>query len=249
MSSRVTAVSRRLSPRRHRRQRRYRLMLEHRTRRDHQSGLAGPADQLDRHDAVAAKLEEVVVDADRRKPQRLGKQRAQHLFVRRARQPPHQHNGRLRRGQRPPVELAVRRQRQPLQHHERRRHHVVRQQPRNMRPQCRCIRSRSALRRHHVGHQPQRSAGLGNRVGGCPHRRRATTAACATPACRLSAASISPGSMRKPRSFTCASARPRNSSTPSWRQRARSPVRYIRPPAAPNGSATNRSAVRPERPR
>ena len=49
---------------RHRRQRRHRLMLEHRARRDHQPGLAGPADQLDRHDAVAAQLEEVVVDAD-----------------------------------------------------------------------------------------------------------------------------------------------------------------------------------------
>ena len=36
--------------------------------------------------------------------------------------------------------------------------------------------------------------------------------------------------MRKPRSFTCASARPRHSSTPSARQRARSPLRYIRPP-------------------
>ena len=43
-----------------------------------------------------------------------------------------------------------------------------------------------------------------------------------------STASISPGSIRKPRSFTCASARPRNSSTPSARHRARSPVRYIR---------------------
>ena len=32
-------------------------------------------------------------------------------------------------------------------------------------------------------------------------------------------------------------------------QRARSPVRYIRLPGAPNGSATNRAAVRPGRPR
>ena len=57
---------------------------------------------------------------------------------------------------------------------------------------------------------------------------RATTTACDTPACRSSTASISPGSIRNPRSFTCASARPRNSSTPSDRHRARSPVRYIR---------------------
>ena len=76
---------------------------------------------------------------------------------------------------------------------------------------------------------------------------RAITAACATAPWPSSAASISPGSMRKPRSFTCASARPRNSSTPSARQRARSPLRYIRLPAGPNGSATNRSAVSPAR--
>ena len=43
---------------------------------------------------------------------------------------------------------------------------------------------------------------------------RAITAACATSACRSSAASISPGSMRKPRTFTCASARPRKSKHP-----------------------------------
>ena len=59
---------------------------------------------------------------------------------------------------------------------------------------------------------------------------RAITAACATSPCPTSAASISPGSIRNPRTFTCASARPRNSSTPSPRQRARSPVRYIRLP-------------------
>src|SRR6516225_7084449 len=62
---------------------------------------------------------------------------------------------------------------------------------------------------------------------------RATTAACDTLSCRTSAASISPGSIRKPRTLTCWSARPTNSKTPSARQRARSPLRYIRPPAAP----------------
>ena len=64
-----------------------------------------------------------------RKPQRLGKQTAQHLLVRRARQTPQRRHRRLRRRQRPPVELAVRRQRQTIQQHERLRHHVVRQQP------------------------------------------------------------------------------------------------------------------------
>ena len=52
----------------------------------------------------------------------------------------------------------------------------------------------------------------------------------ATPGCSTSAASISPGSIRKPRIFTCSSARPRNSSAPSARQRTRSPVRYSRAP-------------------
>src|SRR6266699_3765001 len=54
--------------------------------------------------------------------------------------------------------------------------------------------------------------------------------------------------MRKPRTLTGWSARPTNSKTPSPRQRARSPLRYIRPPAAPKRSATKRSPVRPPRP-
>lgn len=76
---------------------------------------------------------------------------------------------------------------------------------------------------------------------------RTTTAAVATSGWRASSASISPGSIRKPRSLTWPSARPRNSSEPSRRRRTRSPVRYIREPGAPNGSAVNRSAVRPGR--
>ena len=76
---------------------------------------------------------------------------------------------------------------------------------------------------------------------------RATTAASATPASPNRAASISPGSIRNPRSLTCASDRPTNSRTPSRRHRPTSPVRYIRQPAAPNGSATNRSDVKPNR--
>ena len=50
------------------------------------------------------------------------------------------------------------------------------------------------------------------------------------PGCRTSAVSISPSSTRKPRSFTWLSMRPRYSSVPSARQRARSPVRYSRAP-------------------
>ena len=87
-----------------------------------------------------------------------------------------------------------------------------------------------ARRRHHVGRtEPLPSP------SGTSDPRRAITAACATPACRSSAASISPGSMRKPRSFTCASARPRKSSTPS-----RTPARQV-------AGAVHPAARRPER--
>ncbi len=78
---------------------------------------------------------------------------------------------------------------------------------------------------------------------------RTSTAACAISLCDASAVSISPSSMRKPRSLTWSSARPRYSRFPSVRQRTTSPVRYMRSPGPPKGLATNRSAVRPGRPR
>ena len=58
------------------------------------------------------------------------------------------------------------------------------------------------------------------------------TRASPTAGCAESALSISPGSMRKPRIFTCSSSRPMNSSVPSAFQRSRSPVRYIRAPGS-----------------
>ncbi len=54
--------------------------------------------------------------------------------------------------------------------------------------------------------------------------------------------------MRKPRTFTWSSTRPRNSNCPPQDHRTTSPVRYIRAPGPPNGSATNRPAVSPARP-
>ena len=78
---------------------------------------------------------------------------------------------------------------------------------------------------------------------------RTVTAAWATPGQAASTASTSPGSIRNPRILTCSSARPQNTSCPSGVHRARSPVRYIRSPPAPNGHAINRSAVSPARPR
>ena len=139
-----------------------------------------------------------------------------------------------RRRQRPPVELAVRRQRQPLQHHERRRHHVVRQQRRHMLPQRRRIQRQ---RRPSPPRTPPAAARRQRRRRLHPHRHRAARSRrpAPPPSCRCSAASISPGSMRKPRSFTCASARPRKSSTPS-----RAPARQV-------AGAVHPAARRPER--
>ena len=89
---------------------------------------------------------------------------------------------------------------------------------------------------HDVGHQPLVARHvLARQHHGLAHVRRA----------RPARASISPSSMRKPRTFTWWSVRPRNSSCAvRQRQRARSPVRYSRAPGSPpNGSGTKRSAV------
>ena len=81
------------------------------------------------------------------------------------------------------------------------------------------------------GRRPRRPPGRRPAAGPRPRPERAATAHSRTPGWRGSAASTSPGSTRKPRTLTCSSARPRNSSRPSARQRARSPVRYRRAPA------------------
>ncbi|MNL16730.1 hypothetical protein D3C87_1377820 [compost metagenome] len=72
---------------------------------------------------------------------------------------------------------------------------------------------------------------------------RSMTNASRTPSCSIRQASISPSSIRNPRIFTCWSMRPRYSTTPSARNRARSPLRYSRAPGT-KGSGTKRSAVR-----
>eukprot|EP00966_Prymnesium_polylepis_P231987 5366901-Prymnesium_polylepis.2 len=60
---------------------------------------------------------------------------------------------------------------------------------------------------------------------GSPMSVRKRTIASTTPGCMLSACSISPNSMRWPRSFTWKSTRPPNSISPLGIQRTRSPVR------------------------
>src|SRR6266516_2664864 len=117
------------------------LMLKHRTRRDHQPRLARSAHKLDRDDAVATEREEVVVDPNTLQSQYLGKQPAQQLLLRTARQTQNTRTN-LRRRQRTAVKLPVRRQRKMIQNNDRRRHHVVGKARHNIRPQRRRIRSR-----------------------------------------------------------------------------------------------------------
>ncbi len=127
----------------------------------------------------------------------------------------------VRRRQRATVQLAVGRQRKTIQHHDRRRHHVLRQPRPKMRTQRRRIRPPQPRRRNHIANQlPAARAVLARnhrslRNAPLPNQRRLDLP-------RLNPETRAPS--------TCASARPRNSSTPSTRQRAKSPVRYIRPP-------------------
>ena len=78
--------------------------------------------------------------------------------------------------------------------------------------------------------------------GDAPSVRTSATEA-ATPGQRSIAASISPSSMRKPRTFTWKSLRPTYSNCPASFHLARSPLRYIRSPELPNGSGRNRTEV------
>src|SRR6266699_2548817 len=99
------------------------------------------ADHTRRKQRMAPKRKKVVVDPNPLQAQNLGKQRAQQLLLRTARQT-HHPSTHLRRRQRTAVQLPVRRQRQTVQNNDRRRHHVVGKARPNMRPQRRRIRSR-----------------------------------------------------------------------------------------------------------
>ena len=189
---------------------------------------------------MPAKLEEVVVDPDPLHPQHLGKQRAQDLLLRRARPPPQRqtasdpaqaaHGGPACRSASAAADPAPPAQTAPCS-----------QAAAPASPQRTAATSSAAPgRRNHVTHQPRLTRTLLARH----HRRLRNT--------RLRR-KAQPRS-RQARSGTRAAspARPPGPGTPAPRQTAsapRSPLRYIRLPAAPNGSATNRSAVSPNRPR
>src|SRR5215468_1406844 len=96
---------------------------------------------------MPAKREKVILNPDTLQSQYLGKQRAQQLLARIARQTQNT-STKLRRRQRPAVQLPVRSQRQTIQNNDRRRHHVVGQPRSNMRPQRRPIHSRTRRQNH-----------------------------------------------------------------------------------------------------
>ena len=189
-------------------------MLEHRARRDRQTRPPRPAHQLDRHDAVAAKLEEVVLDADPRKPQHLGKQPAQHRLLRVARRTLHSapttapaqaaHGGRACRSASAADDPAPRSQTAPCAPAARR----------DSAARSRRASSSTAAprRRHHIANQP--------RLAAPAHPSRATTTACDTPP----AAAAQPRS-RQARSGTRAAspARPHGPKTPAPRPNATAP--------------------------
>ena len=165
---------------------------------------------------MAAELEEALLDAHAVEAQHLGPDAGDeplHLGA----------GGRIddgrriavRSGQGPAVELAVGGQRQLRQQDDGGGQHVLGQACRQVGAQLGGAERGPGLR-HGVGDQAASSAG---------ESWRSTAAAWRTAAWAASAASISPGSMRKPRTLTCGSMRPRNSMRPSGARRARSPVR------------------------
>ena len=205
---------------------------------------ADPADQPGGQQRVAAEVEEVVVDArPGRRPStsanrsRTGSPRA--AVAGRGRRRP---GGRSGAGSAAAVELAVGGQRQRVQH--------ARPRPAPCSPAAagearRAARPRLRRRRRrprdHVGRP-----GAGRR--GCPRGRRTApraTAGCAASG-RLDLAGLDPEAADL---HLVVGAAEELQLPVAGVHRTRSPVRYIRSPAAPNGQATNRSAVRPGRPR
>ncbi len=200
---------------------------------------ADPADQPGGEQRMAAQGEEVVVDADRR-PCR-GPRRTAGTGSPRARW---RARDRLRAAvlgcrQGGAVELPVAGQRQRVEHDHGRGHHVLGQAAAGVACAGSSGRSVSASARAR-----RRRPAVGRRdvlARDAPRPAR-------QPGVALRTASISPGSMRKPRILTWLVG-PADELDARRRRvhRARSPVRYIRSPA-PNGQATNRSAVSAARP-
>ena len=122
--------------------------------------IAQPRNDLSRRERVAAKVEEVVVDADGIHTQDV----APHVhdlpldLVRRgSKRRLEVRTRRLRVGQRAAIHFAVRRRRERVEHDERRRHHVCGQACGERTPQRNRIRFRPS-RDQEIGHEPRLSA-------------------------------------------------------------------------------------------
>src|SRR5260221_12663582 len=102
---------------------------------------------------MPAKRKKVIVDPDTLQTQYLGKQPAQQLLTRIARQTQNPSTN-LRRRQRPAVKLPVRSQRKTIQNNDRGRHHVVGKARPNMRPQRRTISSPPS-RQNNIANNPR----------------------------------------------------------------------------------------------
>jgi len=165
---------------------------------------------------MPAKREESVVDADPLPAEQVGEQAGQELLQGRARRGRRRLHALVERpaGERPAIHLALHRRRQTVEGHQARRDHRRGQVCRGVLPERR-RRERAPLPGDDEAHQ---TAPAGQVVA--RHHR-----ACRTSPWPASTVSISPGSMRTPRILIWESFRPRNSSRPSERNRARSPVR------------------------
>ena len=217
----------------------HRRGLEQAADRDlHVQAGADPADQTRRQQRMTPEREEVIPDPHTLDPQNLRKQRAQNLLLRAARRTMHAPHTNLRGRKRLAVELAVHRQRKTIQHHQRARNHVVRKTCRYRSTQPRNIDRRPASP-HHVAHQPP----VPGRILARHHRRLRNPAVAHQN--RLDLARLDPVAAQ----LHLLIGPPHKLQHAVARQRARSPLRYIRLPRAPYGSATNRSAVSPRRPR
>ena len=211
-------------------------MAEDVARRERQPRLARPDRHGDREDAVASEREEVLVGTDRVE--------AEHVSERRAQDPLGGAGGRARgaalgggRGQGGAIDLARGRQRQLVEHHDRGGHHRLGQRRRQRGAQHVGV---GALARdgRHVPDELRiaRAVGADDRRG-ARHSRLAQEPGLDFAELDAVAADLH-----------LAVRAPEVLSAPSPRSRTMSPVRYMRVPGTPNGSATKRSPVRSGRP-
>ncbi len=166
-------------------------MLEHIARAQLEAGLTGAAGQQDREDTVAADAEEVVGHADLGKIQDVRKEVTEELLLRGVGRLVVAFGQSVGRRQGPAIEFAIGGQRQGVEDHPGAGHHVVGQAARQGIAQPGRVRHR-ARGGHEIGGQ---ILAAGPIVAG-DHRRLGDLGLSRNDA------SISPGSIRKPRIFT-----------------------------------------------